>query len=80
MHCKIHLSHTKDGAREMYNSRVQANFRVPQLDKDMKEARLKWVDLARERTAMAAEVKKVPQLEAKMDELKQTISKLHNVH
>ena len=37
------LSHLREGARELYN-KVHADYRVPQLE----EARLKWVDLAKE--------------------------------
>ena len=62
----------RDGAREM-NNKVQADSRVPQLEKDLEEAWLKWVDLAKECTALTVEVKKVPKLEAEVDELKQTI-------
>ena len=69
----------RDGAREMYN-KVQADSRVPQLEKDLKEAWLKWVDLTEECTALTTEVKKVPKLEVEVNELKQTISRLRNVH
>ena len=48
--------------------------------KDLDEAQLKWVDLAKERADLTSEVKIVPKLEAKVDELKQNISKLRSVH
>ena len=73
-----HLSHIRDMVQEMYN-KVQADSRVPQLEKDLKEARLKWVNLTRECAALTAKVKKVPRLEAEVDELKHTISKLRSV-
>ena len=44
------LSHMWDGAREMYN-KVKADSQVPQLEKDLEEASLKWVDLAQESAA-----------------------------
>ena len=47
----------------MYD-KVQADSRVPQLEKELEEARLKWADLAKECLALALEVKKVPKLEA----------------
>ena len=46
------------------------NSWVPQLEKDLEEARLKWVDLAKKRADLAAKVKNVPKLEAEVDELK----------
>ena len=49
---------------------MRADSQVPQLEKDLEEARLKWAYLARERTNLAANVKKVPKLEAEVDELK----------
>ena len=73
------LSHMREEAQEMY-SKVQADSRVPQMEKDLEEARLKWVDLAKERVALAAEVKKVPKLGADVTELRRTISELHNAH
>ena len=73
------LSHLREGAHEMY-SKVQTDSRVPQLEKDLEQAQLKWADLAKERADLAAEVKNVPKLEAEVDELKQNISKLRNVH
>ena len=63
----------------MYN-KVQADSRVPQLEKDLEEALLKWTDLAKERAALTSEVKKVPKLEVEVDELKHTISKVCSVH
>ena len=69
----------REGTQKIY-SKVKADSRVPQLEKDLEEARLKWVDLAKERVVLVAEVKKVPKLEAEVDELKQNISKLCNVH
>ena len=53
------LSNLREGAKEMY-SKVQVDSRVPQLEKDLKEARLKWVDLAKELADLVVEVKKVP--------------------
>ena len=61
-------------------SKVQVDSWVPLLEKDLEEARLNWADLAKERADFAAKVKNVPKLEAEVDELKQNISKLHNVH
>ena len=51
----------------MYH-KVQAG--VPQLEKDLEEAWLKWVDLAKECTALAIEVRQVLKLDAEVDELK----------
>ena len=62
-------------SREMYN-KVQADSRVPQLEKNLEKDRLKWADLAKERAALSAEVKKVTKLEADVAELQKTISKL----
>ena len=54
-------------------------YRTPSRDGAL-QARLKWADLAKEQANLAAKVKNVPKLEAKVDELKQNLSKLHNVH
>ena len=62
------MSHLREGARELYN-KVQANSRVRQLEKDLEEARLKWVDLAKERVVLTVEVKKVPKLKADVAKL-----------
>ena len=40
----------------------------------------KWVDLAKERAALAIKVKQVPKLETEVEELKQTIPKLRSIH
>ena len=69
------LSRMREWAREMY-SKVQADSRVPQLEKDLEKDRLKWADLAKERAALSAEVKKVTKLEVDVAELQKTISKL----
>ena len=61
-------------------SKVQADFWVPYLEKYLEEARLNWADLAKERADFAAKVKNVQKLEPEVDELKQNISKLRNVH
>ena len=50
--------------------KMQADSRVPQLEKDLEEATLKWVDLTKEYIALAIEVKQVPNLEAEVEELK----------
>ena len=63
----------------MYN-KVQVDSRVSQLEKNLEEARLKWVDLAKEHVALATKVRQVSKLEAKVDELKQTMAKLRKVH
>ena len=63
------LSHMRDEAGGMY-CKVHADSRVPQLEKDLEEARQKWADLAKESAASVAEVKQVPKLKAKVDELK----------
>ena len=59
---------------------VQAESRFPQLEKDLKEARLKGFDLVKERAALSIEVKQVPKQEAEVEELKQIVVKLHGVH
>ena len=46
----------------------------------MEEARLKWVDLAKERAALAAKVKMVPKLEADVVELRKIISEFCTAH
>ena len=74
-----HLSYLREGALEMYK-KVRADSRVPQLEKDLEEAWLKWANLAKEHAALAVKVKQVPKLEAEVEELKQTIAKLCNVH
>ena len=73
------LSHLREGTREMY-SKVQVDSWVPQLEKDLEEARLKRVDLAKEQAVLVVKVKKVPKLEAEVDELKQNILKLCKFH
>ena len=52
----------------MYN-KVQAYSRVPQLEKGLLEARLKWADMAKELVVFSAKVKKVLKLEAYVVEL-----------
>ena len=61
-------------------SSAKVDSRVPQLEKDLEEARLKWTDLAKEHAALTFEVKKVPKLEVEVDELKHTISKVRSVY
>ena len=50
------------------------------MEKDLEEARLKWVDLAKERIVLTVEVKKVPKLEADVVDLQKTITELRNIH
>ena len=50
------------------------------MEKDLEEDWLKLVDLVKERAALAVEVRQVPKLEAKVDELKPTTEKLSSVH
>ena len=61
------------------HSKVQVNSLIPQPKKDLEEARMKWVDLIKEKADLTTEVKKVPKLEVEVDELKQNKSKLRNV-
>ena len=63
----------------MYN-KVQVDSRVPQLEKGLEEVGLKWADVAKERAALAVEVKIVPKLEVDVVELRKTIAKLHTSH
>ena len=46
----------------------------------MEEAQLKWVDLAKERLALAVEVKKVSKLEADVTAFQKTITELCGSH
>ena len=62
------LPYLRERAQELYN-KVQANSRVPQLEKDLEEAWLNWVDLAKEHIVLIVEVKKVPKLEADVADL-----------
>ena len=62
------LSHLREGARELYNM-VQTSFRVPQLEKNLEEAWLKWADLANEHAVWTAKVRKVQKLEVDVAEL-----------
>ena len=73
------LSHLRERAQDMY-SKVQVDSQIPQLDKDLEEAQLKWTNLAKERADLVAEVKKVSKLKVELDELKQNILRLCNVH
>ena len=70
---------SREGARELYN-KVQTDSLVPQLEKDLKEARLKWVDLAKECAFWTADVRKVQKLEVDVAELQKTITELCNIH
>ena len=63
----------------MYN-KVQVDSRVPQLEKDIEESRLKWVDLVKERAALATEVRQVPKLEPEVKELKTITTNFCNHH
>ena len=63
----------------MYN-KVQADSQVPQLEKGLEEAGLKWADLAKERAALAAEIKMVPKLKVDVVELRKAIAKLRTAH
>ena len=78
-HQLIHLSHLREGTQELYN-KVQANSRVPKMEKDLEEALLKWADLAKELIVLTVEVKKVPKLEVDVAELQKTIIELCNIH
>ena len=42
--------------------KVQADSWVPHMEKDLEEARLKWVDVAKEHVVLAIKVKQVPKL------------------
>ena len=73
------LSHLREGTREMY-SKLQEDSRVPQLDKDLEEARLKWVNLAKEHVVLTDEVKKELKLKVIVAELQKTIFEPRNIH
>ena len=53
---------------------------MPQLEKELEEAQLKWANMAKKHLALAIEVKKVLKLEANVTTLKKTIFKLHGSH
>ena len=57
---------------------MQVDSQVPQLEKDLEKAQLKWVDLAKESAILSPEVKKVSKLEADVTKLQKTISELRN--
>ena len=58
----------QESARELYN-KVQVESRVPQLEKDLEEAGLKWADLAKEPIVWTTKVKKVRKMEANVAKL-----------
>ena len=47
---------------------------MPQLEKELEEAQLKWADLAKELVVRIAKVKKVRKLDADVAELEKSIS------
>ena len=53
------LSLMREGVHDMY-MKVQAESRVPQLEKELEEARLKLVELAKECHVLVAQAQKVP--------------------
>ena len=61
----------------MYN-KVQVDSLVLQLEKELEEARLKCVNLAKELLVLATKVKKVPKLEAGVTARQKIISKLRS--
>ena len=56
----------------LYN-KVQVESRVPKLEKDLEEARLKWAELSKERTAWVVDVKKVQKVEVDVAEIEKNI-------
>ena len=73
------LSPLRASAHELYN-KVQAESRVPQLEKNLEEARLKWADFAKETIIWISKVKKVRNMEADVTGLEKSISQLRSVH
>ena len=71
-HQLSYLCHMREGAQDMY-MKVQAESRVPQLEKELAEARLKLDELAKEHHVLAAQAKKVPQLEVEVEDLKHSV-------
>ena len=67
------------GAQDLYR-KVQAKSRVPQLEKEVMEAKQKLFKLVKERNVLTSQVKKVPQLEAKVGALKHSIALQCNIH
>ena len=59
---------------------VQAKSWVPQLEKELEEVLLKLAELAKELKVLATQEKKVPQLEAKVEDIKHSVVLQHSVH
>ena len=76
----IQLPVSHEGGGPGYVHEVQAESRVPQLEKELAEARLKLAELAKEHHMLAAQAKKVPQLEVKVEDLKHFAVLQRSVH
>ena len=60
--------------------KVQVESRVPHLEKELKEVRLKLAEVAKERHVLVAQTKKVPQLEVEVEDLKHSVALQCSVH
>ena len=77
-HQLSHLSHLREGAQELYN-KGHIDSRVPRLEKDLEQARLKWANMAKQHVVWIAEVRKVRKLEADVTELEKSMSQLRSL-
>ena len=53
---------------------------MPQLEKELEEARLKWTESSKDSVVWTAEVKKVMKLEVDVVELEKSLSQLRSIH
>ena len=69
----------REGTWDLY-TKVQAKSWVPQLEKEVMKGMRKLAKLAKECKVLANQVKKVPRLEAKLEDLKHSIPLQSNIH
>ena len=63
----------------MYDQ-VQAESRVPKLERELENVRVKWSMLVKEHASWVVDAKKMKKLEADMTKIEKVMSKLRSIH
>ena len=53
---------------------------MPELEKELENSWMEWIELLKERTAWVVDVRKMRKLDADVAELEKSITQLHNIH
>ena len=73
------LSHIWDRAWDLY-SKAQVDSRIPNLEKDVTELRQKLSKTSKAREVLGNQIKKIPQLEAEVANLKHANDVQNSIH